>query len=117
MPSPATAALLQNTMGTPATRSVTGSIAPVRVSTRSRPFFASQTRSRPSRSISSPSGRPPVWATRSIRRPSWDDPPERAVLGAGEDGALVGPSGRHHDVLRAGAGDREHVDAHEVILW
>ena len=41
-----------------------------RVSTRSRPRCASQTSSRPSRSISRPSGRPPVSATLSTLPPS-----------------------------------------------
>ena len=71
VPSEAIAALLQKTIFLPATLSVTGSTAPVAVSTRSTPRWASQTSSRPSGSISRPSGRPPVWATRSIRRPSW----------------------------------------------
>ena len=71
VPSEAIAALLQNSICLPATLSVTGSTAPVAVSMRSTPRCASQTSSRPSGSISRPSGRPPVWATRSIRRPSW----------------------------------------------
>ena len=62
-----------------------------RVSTRSSPRCASQTSSRPSRSISIPSGRPPVSATRSTFGPVVADPPDRAVLGAGEDRPSSGP--------------------------
>ena len=70
MPSVATAALLQNRIGVPEIRSTTASTAPLVVSTRSTPRCASQTSSRPSRSISSPSGRPEVCATRSTCCPS-----------------------------------------------
>ena len=70
VPSPAIAALLQKTIRTPSTVSATASTPPERVSTRSSPRWASQTSSRPSRSISMPSGRPPVSATRSTLAPS-----------------------------------------------
>ena len=116
VPSEAMAALLQNFIGVPATRSVTASTAPLAVSTRSRPRWASQTSSRPSRSISSPSGPPGGVRDPVDLLPSWADPEDRAVLGAGEDRALVRPGEADDDVLGAVAGDGDDGEALGALI-
>ena len=109
VPSAAIAALLQNRIGDAVDR-VGHAPRPRRCGCRraARPRWASQTSSRPSRSISMPSGRPPVWAIRSTLRPVVADPEDAAVLGAGEDRALVGAGAADDDVLGAVGGDRDH---------
>ena len=89
VPSEAIAALLQNRIGRPATRSVTASTAPVRGvdAEQAAVRVADQ---QPAVEVDLDAERAaPVCATRSIRWPSWADPEDAAVLGAGEDGALV----------------------------
>ena len=44
------------------------------------------------------------------------DPEDAAVLGAGEDRALVGPVVSDHDVLGAGTRDRDHLEVHAANL-
>ena len=66
VPSSAIAALLQNFIARPSTRSHRTSTVPLPVETRSSPRTASQTSRSPSSKSSSPNGRPPVSATRRM---------------------------------------------------
>ncbi len=118
VPSEAMAALLQNRIGVRRrSQPVTASIAPLAVSMRSSPRWASQTSSRPSRSISIPSGRPWVRAIRSTLPPSWlirKIEPSSVPVKTAPSSAPEQPD---DDVLGAGPGDGDDGEAHGVASF
>ena len=119
VPSAAIAALLQTTIRTPSTLSATASTAAgagvdaeqpaVRVADQQPPVEIDLDAERAAGGLGDPVDLGAVGA----------DPPDRAVLGAGEDRPLVRAVGRDDDVLGAGAGhgdDGDGLAAHPVML-